>query len=322
MGQEACQRAYTDSQRIMNSRYLDTVRLLLEVAPAVFSQSEFAMKGGTAISFFCGNMPRLSVDIDVVFTDYTISRDAALTAISSKLKAIQDRLAKRAIIAEFRPLPSGEEIKLFLRRGDMMVKVEVNQVFRGTVLPIVLSRLAEEARSLFTLDLQLPTLDRSELFGSKLVAAMDRQHPRDLFDVAKLYEQGGLTPEIIECFVCYLAGHNRTFHEVLLPNNQDLLRPYENEFVGMTREQVSLQHLEATREKLKKDLLEGLESRHREFLLGLVQCNPDWSLMRCGHLAQLPAIRWKLQNLEKLRDKNRKRFDLQYQELASVVASK
>ena len=97
-----------------------------------------------------------------------------------------------------------------------------------------------------------------------------QRFPRDLFDVAKLYEQGGLTPEIIECFVCYLAGHNRTFHEVLSPNNQDLLRPYENEFVGMTREQVSLQHLEAIREKLKKDLLEELEPRHREFLLGLV----------------------------------------------------
>jgi hypothetical protein len=306
----------------MNSRYLDTVRLLLDVAPEVFSQGGFAMKGGTAINFFCGNMPRLSIDIDVVFTDHTLSRDAAIEDISSKLKEIQECVGRRAIIAEFRPLPAGEEIKLFLRRVDAMVKVEVNYVFRGTVLPVVQSRLAEEARTLFTLDLQLPTLDRSELFGSKLVAAMDRQHPRDLFDVAKMYEQGGLNPEIIECFVCYLAGHNRTIHEVLSPNNQDLSRPYENEFVGMTKDQMSLQHLEATREKLKKDLLEGLESRHREFLLGLVQCTPDWSLMKCGHLAELPAIRWKLQNLEKLRTKDRKRFDLQYQELASVMVGR
>ena len=306
----------------MNSRYLDTVRLLLNVAPEVFSQNGFAMKGGTAINFFCDNMPRLSVDIDVVFTDHTLSRDAAIEGISSKLQEVQERVGRRAIVAEFRPLPVGEEIKLFLRRGDAMVKVEVNQVFRGTVLPVVQSRLAEEARSLFTLDLQLPTLDRSELFGSKLVAAMDRQHPRDLFDVAKMYEQGGLTPAIIECFVSYLAGHNRTVHEVLSPNNQDLTRPYENEFVGMTREQISLPHLEATRERLKKDLLDGLESRHREFLLGLVQCTPDWSLMKCSHLAELPAIRWKLQNLEKLRTKDRKRFDLQYQELADVMAGR
>ena len=199
-----------------------------------------------------------------------------------------------------------------------MVKVEVNQVFRGTVLPVVRSRLAEEARGMFTLDLQLPTLDYPELYGSKLVAAMDRQHPRDLFDVAKMYERGGLTPEIIECFVCYLAGHNRSVHDVLSPNNQDLARPYENEFVGMTREPVSLPGLEATRQRLKKELLAGLESRHREFLLGLVRCEPDWSLMRCGHLSELPAIQWKLLNLEKLRAKDGKKFDLQHQKLVSV----
>ena len=76
----------------MNSRYLDTVRLLLDVAPEVFSQGGFAMKGGTAINFFCGNMPRLSVDIDVVFTDHTLSRDAAIEDISSKLKEIQERV--------------------------------------------------------------------------------------------------------------------------------------------------------------------------------------------------------------------------------------
>ena len=318
MGEETCQRTYTDSQRIMNSRYLDTVRLLLDVAPEVFSQDGFAMKGGTAINFFHGNMPRLSVDIDVVFTDHTLSREAALEDISSRLKEIHERVARRAIAAEFRPLPAGEEIKLFLKRGDAMVKVEVNQVFRGTVLPVVRSRLAEEARGMFTLDLQLPTLDYPELYGSKLVAAMDRQHPRDLFDVAKMYERGGLTPEIIECFVCYLAGHNRSVHDVLSPNNQDLARPYENEFVGMTREPVSLPGLEATRERLKKELLAGLESRHREFLLGLVRCEPDWSLMRCGHLSELPAIQWKLLNLEKLRAKDGKKFDLQHQKLVSV----
>jgi Nucleotidyl transferase AbiEii toxin, Type IV TA system len=318
MGEETCQWPYTDSQRIMNSRYLDTVRLLLDVAPEVFSSDGFAMKGGTAINFFHGNMPRLSVDIDVVFMDHTISREIALEDISSKLREIQERVSKRAIVAEFRPLPAGEEIKLFLKRGDAMVKVEVNQVFRGTVNPVVRSRLAEEVRSMFTLDLELPTLDYPELYGSKLVAAMDRQHPRDLFDVAKMYERGGLTPEIIECFVSYLAGHNRAVHEVLLPNNQDLIRPFENEFVGMTREPVSLPGLEATRERLKSDLLAGLESRHREFLLGLVRCHPDWSLMRCGHLSELPAIRWKLLNLEKLRAQDGKKFDLQYQELFSV----
>ncbi|HEY5042954.1 MAG TPA: nucleotidyl transferase AbiEii/AbiGii toxin family protein [Verrucomicrobiae bacterium] len=42
---------------------------------------------------------------------------------------------------------------------------------------------------------------------------MDRQHPRDLFDVHRLFERDGLTSEVVECFVCYLAGHNRPVHE-------------------------------------------------------------------------------------------------------------
>ena len=303
----------------MNGHYLDTVRLLLDVAPEVFAPGGFAMKGGTAINFFHDNMPRLSVDIDVVFTDHALSRDEAIEGIASRLKNVQERVGRRAILAEFRPLPSGEEIKLFLRRGDAMVKVEVNQVFRGTVLPVVQSRLAEEARSLFTRDLQLPTLDRSELYGSKLVAAMDRQHPRDLFDVAKLYEQGGLTPEIIECFVCYLAGHNKTVHEVLAPNNKELSKPYGNEFVGMTREMISLQSLDATRERLKSDLMAGLQPRHREFLLGLVRCTPDWSLMQCGHLAELPAIKWKLLNLRKFRDQKPEGFAEQIRKMEQLL---
>ena len=65
---------------------------------------------------------------------------------------------------------------------------------------------------------------------------MDRQHPRDLFDVLGLYARDGLTPGVVECFVCYIAGHNRPVHEVLFANQLDIARSYVNEFVGMTRD--------------------------------------------------------------------------------------
>ena len=51
----------------MDKSYANTVRLLLAVAPEVFANDIFAMKGGTAINFFVQDMPRLSVDIDVVY---------------------------------------------------------------------------------------------------------------------------------------------------------------------------------------------------------------------------------------------------------------
>ena len=54
---------------------------------------------------------------------------------------------------------------------------------------------------------------------------------------------------------------------------------------------------------------------NRAFLLGLVKCEPDWSLMSCPHLRDMPAIRWKLTNLERLRGTNAAKFSQQQDEL-------
>jgi predicted nucleotidyltransferase component of viral defense system len=58
----------------MTDDYINTVRLLLTIAPVIFKQPNFAIKGGTALNLFVQDMPRLSVDIDVVFTDYRLTR--------------------------------------------------------------------------------------------------------------------------------------------------------------------------------------------------------------------------------------------------------
>jgi len=161
----------------MDKTYIEIVRLLLESTPAIFETPHFGMKGGTAINLFIEDMPRLSVDIDVVYTDHQDSRDEALKSISKGLEAVRKRLAKAGLEADVSATKDGDEIKLFIRRGRKQVKVEVNHVFRGTVLPVETRQLGNEARKLFTTELSLPVLATSELYGSKLVAAMDRQHP-------------------------------------------------------------------------------------------------------------------------------------------------
>jgi hypothetical protein len=305
---------------MMDKAYIDVVRLLLESAPAIFETPHFAMKGGTAINLFIEDMPRLSVDIDVVYTNHQAARDEALKSISGGLDATRKRLAKAGLESEVSATKDGDEIKLFIRRGRNQVKVEVNHVFRGSVLPVETPRLGNEARKLFTTELSVPVLAASELYGSKLVAAMDRQHPRDLFDVRGLFERGGLTPEVVECFVCYLAGHNRPVHEVLFSRDQDMSLAFENEFVGMTRNPTTLAELEAVRRKLKMELPTALTADQREFLLGLVASEPNWQLMKCSHLSQLPAIRWKLQNLAKLKKSNPRKFTQQADELRAWLA--
>lgn len=304
----------------MDKTYIEMVRLLLESAPAIFETPHFAMKGGTAINLFIEDMPRLSVDIDVVYTDHQATRDAALKSISSGLDAVRKRIAKVGLEAEVSATKDGDEIKLFLWRGRNQVKVEVNHVFRGTVLPVETRRLGDAARKLFTTELSVPVLAAPELYGSKLVAAMDRQHPRDLFDVHGLLERDGLTSEVVECFVCYLAGHNRPVHEVLFSRDADMSSAFENEFAGMARNPITLAELQRVRSKVKSELPAALTPGQRQFLLGLVSGEPDWALMKCRHLSQLPAIKWKLQNLGKLKKSNPGKFAQQAEELHARFA--
>lgn len=157
-------------------------------------------------------------------------------------------------------------------------------------------------------DLELPLLSPADIYGGKLVAAMDRQHPRDLFDVMELFAHGGITPEIRRAFVVYLASHNRTFHEVLFPTPKDIRLAYEGSFAGMTSEPVTIEALLATRDRLFQELPAALDANEREFLRTLVQAKPTWSLLEIPHLEELPAIRWRLQNLQQLQRDNPARW--------------
>ena len=283
----------------MNNAYTATVRQLLDIAPMVFATPHFALKGGTALNLFLHDLPRLSVDIDVVFTNHRLDREAALQAIAAELSAISQKL--EAMGYEVIRKTIGNETKLMVLGPQAEVKVEVNEVFRGTLLPLQHRALSPATEELFAQAVTLPLLASAELYGSKLVAAMDRQHPRDLFDVLILYDSLGLTPEIVDCFVAYLAGHNRPVHELLAPKRQPLAITYANQFSGMTRNAISLEALQQIRERLFHELPRALTTEHRTFLLSLVQMQPRWDCMPFPHLQDLPSIRWKLLNLAKLK---------------------
>lgn len=293
----------------MDKAYANTVRLLLTVAPDVFRNPVFAMKGGTAINMFVRDMPRLSVDIDVVYTPWDVQRDSALAAITAELAAIRTRLEHIGLTVETVGNTDTGDRTLLVTSGVSVVKIEVNVVFRGTVLPAQKRPLVTSAADMFAAELELPVLAIDELYGSKLVAAMDRQHPRDLFDVWEMDNAGGLTDEMVECFVTYLAGHNRPTHEVLFGSQKDIAQEYRTTFVGMTTEDVKLETLLKTRDRLFKDLPKKLKANHRKLLIGLARAEPDWTLLKCPHAASLPALQWKLLNLQKLKKANPEKLE-------------
>ncbi|MCK2119875.1 nucleotidyl transferase AbiEii/AbiGii toxin family protein [Pseudomonas aeruginosa] len=295
----------------MDKTYADTVRLLLAVAPDVFAGDLFAMKGGTAINLFVQDMPRLSVDIDVVYLPWQTPRDEALQAINQELAAIATRVARLGMQTRLVRAKDLGDTKLIVENDVSQVKIEVNVVFRGSVLPIERRPLSARTSDLFGVEFALPILAQDELYASKLVAALDRQHPRDLFDVWQLYESGGITDGMVECFVVYLAGHNRPPHEVLFGNDKNIANEYERAFVGMTEVDCTLDTLLETRAHLRRELPLQLTPAHQRFLSGLVRAEPDWSLLQCQHAAQLPALRWKLSNLETFRKRRPEDFAAQ-----------
>lgn len=304
----------------MDKAYADTVRLLLAVLPDVFANDIFVMKGGTAINLFVHQMPRLSVDIDMVYSPLDLPREAALQAINKELAAIATRIATLGVEARLVPSKDLGDTKLIVATATSQVKIEVNIVFRGTVLPTERRQLCARASELFGVEVTVPILAPDELFASKLVAALDRQHPRDLFDVWQLYESGGITDGMVECFVVYLAGHNRPTHEVLFSNEKNIAAEYKRAFVGMTEVECSLETLLETRARLQQELPRRLSGQHKQFLSGLTQARPDWSLLQSEHAAQLPALRWKLRNLETFRKRRPKDFAAQTETLDALMS--
>ena len=303
----------------MNQVYLDSARLLTRVAPLVLVDDTFALKGGTAINLFVRDMPRLSVDLDLVFPDHTLPREQALRRINEAIRQSAARLKKQGFQTHAPASADAGETKLLVRRGAIEVKIEVNFVMRGTVHPVRMASLTQNARETLQADLEIPVVSLEDVYGGKLVAAMDRQHPRDLFDVLQLFAHEGITAGIRRAFVVYLASHNRPVHEVLFPSLRDIRQEFEHNFAGMTAEPVELDALLAARERMMRELQQGLSADERRFLLSLVAAEPEWALLGVPHLEQLPGLRWKLQNLERLRKANARKFAEQSGTLARLL---
>src|SRR5690625_4879328 len=85
--------------------YRNQVRLLLRVMPIVARETCFALKGGTAINLFIRNLPRLSVDIDLMYLPRH-ERPAALAEINAAMSRI-----KKGILAEIRGLSVTETVR-------------------------------------------------------------------------------------------------------------------------------------------------------------------------------------------------------------------
>jgi len=293
----------------MEKIYRQQVKLLLTVLPEVAKENCFALHGGTAINLFVRNMPRLSVDIDLTYLPIE-DRETSLKHIAEALERIKRNIEK--IVPGVRIVPRFDAGKLQISANRVDVKLEVNLVNRGAMAEPKEMALCEKAQAEFEAFCAIPVVPIGQLFGGKIVAALDRQHPRDLFDIKYMLAKEGFTQEVKEGFLLCLLCSDRPINEVIEPNFQDQSSAIDNQFSGMTDEEFTYQEYESVREKLVLTIHENLTARDKEFLLSVKNVTPDWSIY---DFQRFPSINWKLQNLQKLKDKNPDKHKEQYETL-------
>ncbi len=298
----------------MNEAYAKQARLLLDVLPEVAKEECFAMHGGTAINLFVRDMPRLSVDIDLTYVEIA-ERKETLDGINAALVRIKERI--EGLRPSIRVQHKEKVCKLQLDDRGVMIKIEVNMVGRGILGGITKAQLCEAAQEQFDAFCAMPIVPLAQLYGGKLCAAMDRQHPRDLFDVKLLLENEGFTDEIKRGFIFGLVSSNRPTHEMLNPNLLDQRIAFENQFEGMSTITFSYDDYEATRAKLIEIIKANLDESDKAFLLSLNRLEPDWSIY---DYQDFPSVKWKLLNLEKLKKENSEGYQQQLSELESILA--
>lgn len=294
--------------RMQDIPYFKQARLMLRVLPHVAAEEGFALKGGSAINFFVREMPRLSVDIDLVWLPLS-PRDTALADIGRTLEGIAARIRKAmpdATVQESRPGGMAHVSKLLVRSAEATIKIEPNLIIRGVVHPAEERGLCAAAESLFELTVSMRTAAFPDLYAGKLCAALDRQHPRDLFDVHLLMEHEGISEQLKDTFLVYLLSHNRPMAELLDPMMQDIKPAYRREFEGMVLEPVSLDALIETRSRLIRALRGRLTEADKRFLVAVKRGNADWGQFVFPEASRMPAIQWKLHNLQRMTQKKRR----------------
>ncbi len=282
------------------SHYYRQVQLLLQIIPFVAQHDCFALKGGTAINLFVRDFPRLSVDIDLVFLPM-MDRQEALQTIKDNLNTlavnITEQIVHTRVTSSFQD--KADALRLLVERDGVQIKIELSPVLRGTVYEPQIIAVCEAVEDEFGFA-EIAVVSFEDLYAGKICAALDRQHPRDLFDIKQLLDNEGITDRLRKALLVYIISHPRPITELLKPHFKDISNIYEGEFRNMAEHDLPLADLANAREQLVNIINNELTQEERKFLLSFKSHEPDWSLLGLPNIDKLPAVRWKLQNIGKM----------------------
>jgi predicted nucleotidyltransferase component of viral defense system len=290
----------------VDKSYRKQVALLVKIVPLVAKEAVFALKGGTAINLFLRNMPRLSVDIDLTYLPVK-DRAHSLQEIDGAMRRIAKEIQRGiqgAKVSASVPKDEKAITKLIVRVDGAQIKVEVTPVLRGCVFEPTVRSVSDRVEAEFGFA-EMQIVSVADLYAGKIVAALDRQHPRDLYDVRDLLHHEGIDDKLRKAFIVYLISHDRPMSEVLAPQLLDISKEYKRGFEGMVHDSVTLEELLNAREELIARIVGNMPEPHKRFLVSVKRGEPDWGLLDLSVAKDLPAVRWKLENLAKLNSEKR-----------------
>lgn len=288
-------------------------QLLVEFDRHPVLKGKLVLRGGTAVNLFYLDLARLSVDIDLNYigqierTEMLTERPLIVAAIEQVCRALEYQVQRVTDDHALVELSLG--FRSHVGRPDH-VQVEVNFLYRVCALPIGLraaARLEDEGVCSF------PVLSVEELMAGKLRAMIDRQHPRDLYDLYRFkrmnpHHDTELLRKLAVLFSCTLPHDLRKYTvercaRVLKADLERLLypllkaddRPNADEMLGVIQP-VLAAVLDPAREAAFLDAMAS--GRYEPELLFRDQLEIGERIRR--H----PALVWKAENVARHRSEN------------------
>ncbi|MDR0370530.1 MAG: nucleotidyl transferase AbiEii/AbiGii toxin family protein [Prevotellaceae bacterium] len=276
---------------------------MLKIVPIIADVECFAIHGGTAINLYMLDLPRYSVDIDLTYIPLK-PRNEAFAEIRDNLMEIERKI--KSVVPNM--IIDEKPNKIFCNQRGTMVKVEVSGIKRGLIEPVEIKTLCKKAQTVFETSNKAKIVSLSQLYGGKIIASLDRQHPRDLFDVKLMFDFVTDFSQIKNGFFYCLLGGDRPLVETLQPHLIDQKETLINQFAGMTEIPFSYTDYEETREKIIHFINSSLTVGDKDFLIAFESGSDLTAFVDRQHYLQFPSVQWKLQNIQKLKEINTKKL--------------
>lgn len=283
----------------MNRMYRQQVELLLRVIPTLEDVESFAIHGGTAINLYILDPPRYSVDVDLTYIPIK-AREDSFADIHKNLAIIKEKV--KTVVPDI--VITEKPNKIYCTRRGVMVKIEASGTKRGLIDPASIKPLCNAAQNEFETANKAKIVSLSQLYGGKITAALDRQHPRDLFDVKLMFDFITNFDQVKRGFLYCRLGGDRPIIESLQPNRVDHQETLVKQFARMTKIPFSYNDYEETREKLVDFINSNLTLQDKEFLIAFESGEDLSRYTEYQEYLHFPSVLWKMQNISKLKKIN------------------